>query len=183
MVARRAPQRDGWRRSGEWWRSMGRLTQPGLAGALGGADQRPAPRAPGQNQRPAPRAPERPRLGGPSYDARSTPRSVRGPGPGPPRPAAAAVTSDSPPRGLCSPLQLNCLNSSKLRARQPQQCAPRLARGPAQSPLCSPAEVTTPGQLPCSVTTALAASSAKEPEETSATARIHPRALLRITRI
>ena len=33
----------------------------GLAGALGGADQRPAPRAPGQNQRPAPRAPERPR--------------------------------------------------------------------------------------------------------------------------
>ena len=28
----------------------------GLAGALGGADQRPAPRAPGQNQRPAPRA-------------------------------------------------------------------------------------------------------------------------------
>ena len=32
----------------------------GLAGALGGADQRPAPRAPGQNQRPAPRAPERP---------------------------------------------------------------------------------------------------------------------------
>ena len=33
----------------------------GLAGALGGADQRPAPSAPGQNQRPTPRAPERPR--------------------------------------------------------------------------------------------------------------------------
>ena len=33
----------------------------GLAGALGGAVQRPAPRTPGQIQRPAPRAPERPR--------------------------------------------------------------------------------------------------------------------------
>ena len=30
---------------------------PGLAGALGGADQRPAPRAPERNRRPAPRAP------------------------------------------------------------------------------------------------------------------------------
>ena len=43
------------------------LPLPGLpvAGALGGADQRPAPHAPGQNQRPAPRAPELPlsRLG------------------------------------------------------------------------------------------------------------------------
>ena len=146
----------------------------GLAGALGGADQRPAPRAPGQNQRPAPRAPERPRLGGPSYDARSTPRPVRGPGPGPLRQAAAAVTSDSPPRGLRSPLQLNCLTGSKLRARQPPQCAPRLARGPAMSPLCSLAEVTRPGQLPCSVTTALAASSAKEPKETSASYCAHP---------
>ena len=36
------------------------MAQSGLAGALGGADQHPAPRAPGQNQRPAPRAPERP---------------------------------------------------------------------------------------------------------------------------
>ena len=42
---------------------LGRHELPtGLAGALGGADQRPAPRAPGQNQRPAPRAPERPRF-------------------------------------------------------------------------------------------------------------------------
>ena len=41
--------------------SRTKVSAPGLAGALGGADQRPAPRAPGQNQRPAPRAPERPR--------------------------------------------------------------------------------------------------------------------------
>ena len=35
----------------EWYR------EAGLAGALGGADQRPAPRAPERNRRPAPRAP------------------------------------------------------------------------------------------------------------------------------
>jgi hypothetical protein len=37
---------------------------PGWAGAHGGADLRPAPRAPEQNVRPAPRAPERPRPNG-----------------------------------------------------------------------------------------------------------------------
>jgi hypothetical protein len=147
LARRRSAKREAgparWKRGRRWRRPSARVyigptarilpprrscsSPPGLAGALGGADQRPAPRAPGQNQRPAPRAPERPRLGGPSYDARSTPRPVRGPGPGPLRQAAAAVTSDSPPRGLRSPLQLNCLTGSKLRARQ-QPAARRSAR-------------------------------------------------------
>jgi hypothetical protein len=41
-------------------RSIADQYRAGLAGALRGADQRPAPSAPGQNERPAPRAPERP---------------------------------------------------------------------------------------------------------------------------
>ncbi len=55
--------------------------QPGLAGAHGGADLRPALRAPGQNLRPAPRAPVRPGPN-PGHDARSGPGHDARLGPG-----------------------------------------------------------------------------------------------------
>ena len=60
-ATRRAAPRRPSRASGARARLAVRRFSPGLVGALGGADQRPAPRAPGQNQRPAPRVPERPR--------------------------------------------------------------------------------------------------------------------------
>ncbi len=49
-----------------------------LAGALRGADQHPAPRAPGQNERHAPRAPERP---GPGHNRPAALASRAQPGP------------------------------------------------------------------------------------------------------
>jgi hypothetical protein len=77
--------------------------EPGLAGALRGADQRPAPRAPGQNERPAPRAPERP---GPGHDALVIRRQ------GPAR--ARSPTQPGPAQPACSTLRLRSLKKRLL---------------------------------------------------------------------
>jgi hypothetical protein len=72
----------------------------GLAGALRGADQRPAPRAPGHNERPAPSAPELP---GPCHDARVIRRQ------GPAR--ARSPTQPGSAQLACSTLRLKSLKN------------------------------------------------------------------------
>ncbi len=73
-----AQWRDGGARPGHTAPHRAGSQPPGLAGALRGADRRPAPFFPGQNERPAPRAP-----GAPRPRSRRPGHPAAGPGSGP----------------------------------------------------------------------------------------------------
>jgi hypothetical protein len=108
-----------------------------LAGSLGVADQRPAPRDPGRNQRPAPRDPERPGLHPGHNDRRAQVTLLLGSSPGP---HCRFRTFRSP---LRSPLRLKSLRKqATARTRSPQR-APRRAAGSLLWPAQSPQETIT----------------------------------------